>query len=187
MALIKEDGTIVASANAYANEADSVAYMTNLGRQAWIDATTEVREAALVRATAYIESRWALKFKGSQIGDVQTLSWPRNDTHYPRTGNPFAIDAVPVDILNASILYAAQIIGPEGDDLASMTSLEITPELDGTGRTIKSKREKVDVLEEETVYADGSSLRTIQPIPEADRLIRPWLINGGVSGLTARI
>jgi len=187
MALIKEDGTIVANANSFADGTDATAYMTNLGRQAWLDATTEVQDAGMVRATAYIESRWTLKFAGNQVGDVQTLSWPRDNAIYPRTGNAFPNNAVPLDIVNAVVLYAAQIIGPEGDDLALMTSLEITPELDATGRTVKSKREKVDVLEEETVYSDGSSLRTIQPIPEADRLIRRWLIGRGVSALTARI
>jgi hypothetical protein len=192
MALIKEDGTIVADANSYANEADADAFQTDRGRQAWIDATTEVADAALVRATDYIEGRFGLKFVGSPLGDVQTLSWPRKSSFYVKTGNPFPDDQVPVDVVNATILYANQVIGPDGDDLETMTELSVIPTVSPDGQ-IKMKKEKVDVLEEVTEYAVGgqgggtSALRTIQPIPEADRLIRRWLRGGGVGGLTVRI
>ena len=185
MALIKEDGTIIAGANAYADAADADAYQADRGRQAWADAIAPVKDAALVRATEYIEGRYALRFAGEPVGDVQLLSWPRTGAVFPRTGNDFDIDKVPPDVLTATILYAEQAIGP-GDDLETMTELAIVPELDDTGRTVVSKREKVDVLEEETTYSSGSSLRTIQPIPEADRLIRRWLIGRGIRGLTLR-
>ena len=185
MALTKEDGTIVAGANSYADAADSIAYQTDRGRQAWLDATTEVQEAALIRATDYIETRYGRRFVGEPLGDVQDLAWPRQLAVYPRTGNPFPTDEVPEDILNATILYAGEIIGPDGDDLELMTELAITPEIDSSN--IKSKREKVDVLEEATEFFDGgSTLRTIQPFPEADRLIRAWLRGGGLGGLTVR-
>lgn len=191
MALIKEDGSIVPNSNSYADEADADAYQTNRGRQAWLDATTEVADAALVRATDYIEGRFGLQFIGSPLGDVQTLAWPRQGAVYVRTGNAFPQDEVPVDIVNATILYANQIIGPDGDDLELMTELSVTPTVSADGQ-IKMKKEKVDVLEEVTEYAVGgqgggtSALRTIQPIPEADRLVRRWLRGGGVGGLTVR-
>ena len=184
MSLTKEDGSIVTGANSYADAADSIAYQTDRGRQAWIDATTEVQEAALVRATDYIETRFGRRFIGSPVGDVQELAWPRTGARYPRTGNAFPDDEVPEDVLNATILYADQVIGP-GDDLEAMTELAITPELDATGRTVIAKREKVDVLEEATTYSSGPTLRTIQPIPEADRLIRSWQ-RLGTSSLTLR-
>ena len=191
MALTKEDGSIVAGANSYADVADADAFQTDRGRAAWLAATTEVKEAALVRATDYIEQRFGLKFIGSPLGDVQELAWPRQDAVYVRTGNDFPQDEVPVDIVNATILYAEQVIGPDGDDLETMTELSITPEVDPSGQTITRKREKVDVLEEETAFSSGvggsTQLRTIRPIPDADRLIRRWLRGGGgISGLTAR-
>ena len=186
MALIKETGAIVANANSYADASDADAYQTDRGRQAWLDADAAVKDAALVRATDYIETRFGIQFNGEPIGDVQELAWPRSSVVDPRTGNAFPIDEVPVDVVNATILYGEQTIGA-GDDVEGMTELAIVPELDETGRTVVSKREKVDVLEESTQYSGGSSLRTIQPIPEADRLIRKWLRGGGIRGLTVRI
>ncbi len=191
MALIKEDGTIVAGANSYADEADADAFQTDRGRSAWLEATTEVADAALVRATDYIEGRFALLFLGQPLGDAQTLSWPRQGAIYVRTGNPFPDDEVPGDIVDATILYADQVIG-DGSDLETMTELSVNPTVSEDGQ-IKMKKEKVDVLEEVTEYGIGgqsggtSALRTIRPIPEADRLIRRWLRGGGVGGLTVRI
>lgn len=186
MALVKEDGSVVAGANSYADEADADAYQTDRGRQAWLDATTEVKEAALVRATDYIDGRWELQFIGEPLGDVQELAWPRSNAVYPATGNAFPNDEVPGDVVNATVLYADQIIGPDGDDLEAMTELSITPEVESS--SVKRKREKVDVLLEETeFFGGGASLRTIQPIPEADRLLRRWLRGRGARGLTVRI
>ena len=190
MALIKEDGSIVAGANSYANEADADAYQVDRGRTDWADADTNAKEAALVRATDYIEGRFALSFAGERIGDVQVLSWPRSSAHYPTTGNDFPIDEVPVDVVNATSIYADSI-NADGS-VEGLTELAITPELDETGRTITRLKEKVDVLETDSTFAGqasgSTSLRLIRPIPEADRLIRRWLQGGRATlGLTARI
>lgn len=193
MALIKEDGTGLPNSNAYANQADADAFQVDRGLAAWAEATVEVKEAALVRATDYIEGRWALIFQGTINTDTQALSWPRTSAVYPRSGNDFPIDEVPLDVVNGCIQYADQIIGPEGDELSAMTELSVTPQIDETGKTVSRLREKVDVLEEETEYAVGGSsggssvLRTIRPIPDADRLIRRWLRGHGLRGLTVRV
>ena len=185
MALIKEDGSIVPGANSYADIADADAFQTDRGRQAWLDADDTVKDAALVRATDYIDGRWELQFTGDPLGDVQTLAWPRQFVQYPATGNPFPTDEVPTDIVDATILYADQIIG-DGQDLNNMDELSITPEIDSSN--IKRLKEKVDVLETDTEYFEGgANLRTIQPIPEADRLVRRWLIGRGAKGRTLRL
>ena len=111
MALIKETGAIIADANSYADAADADAYQTDRGRQAWLDADATVKDAALVRATDYIETRFGKRFIGEPLGDVQELAWPRQLAVYPRTGNAFPTDEVPEDVLNATILYAEQVIG----------------------------------------------------------------------------
>ena len=46
------------------------------------------------------------------------------------------------------------------------------------GGVVKRKREKVDVIEEETEFQDGTT-PTIKPrVPELDQLIRPFLAGG---------
>jgi hypothetical protein len=189
--LIKEDGTIVANSNSYQDIAGADPFQENRGRVAWIESIDEVKKSALIRATDYIEGRFGLKFIGQRIGDVQTLSWPRKNSIYVATGNPFPDDKVPGDVVNACTLYAEQIIG-DGSDLETMTELSVVPTVNPDGQ-VRLKKEKVDVLEEVTEFAVGgqgggtSALRTIRPIPEADRLVRRWLRAGGVGGLTARI
>ncbi len=190
MALIKEDGSIVTGANSYADAADADAFQADRGRSSWTDADDDAKDAALVRATDYIEGRFALSFAGCPIDDVQTLSWPRTEARYPATRNPFPIDEVPVDVVNATSIYA-ESINADGS-VEGLTELSIEPELDDTGRTITRLKEKVDVLETDTEYAGkesgSTSLRLIRPIPEADRLIRRWLQGGRATlGLTARI
>jgi hypothetical protein len=111
MALIKEDGSIVPGANSYADIADADAFQTDRGRQGWLDADPTVQDAALGRATDYIDGRWELQFAGKPIGDVQDLAYPRKGVRYPATGNPFPEDEVPEDIVTATILYADQVIG----------------------------------------------------------------------------
>lgn len=185
MALIKEDGSIVAGANSYADAADADAFQTDRGRDAWLGSDASVKDAALVRATDYIDGRWELQFSGDPVGDDQELAWPRVRVRYPATGNPFPSDEVPDDIVTATILYAEQVIG-DGTATANMTELSVTPEINSSN--VKKLKEKVDVLETDTEYFDNSSsLRLIQPIPEADRLIRRWLVAQGLHGLTLRV
>lgn len=188
MALIKEDGSIVTDANSYANAADADAFQADRGRSSWTEAEAPAKDAALVRATDYIEGRFALAFRGCRIDDVQTLSWPRTEAIYPATRNDFPIDEVPVDVVNATSIYA-ESINADGS-IEGLTELAITPELDNTGRTITRLKEKVDVLETDSTFAGqasgSTSLRLIRPIPEADRLIRRWL-RAGRFGLTVRI
>ena len=188
MALVKEDGTIVAGANSYADAADADAYLQDRGGVAWSEADTEAKDATLIRATDYIEGRFGLNFVGQPAGDVQALSWPRTGAYYPRTGNAFPADEVPVDLVNAAILYANQIIGD--GSIEGITDLSVNPEVDAAGQVVE-KTEKVDVLEETTKYigsvSGSSALRTIRPIPDADRLVRRWLRGrGAVRGLTVR-
>lgn len=184
MALIKEDGSIVPGANSYADIADADAFQTDRAREAWLNSDATVKDAALVRATDYIDGRWELQFTGKPLGDVQDLPWPRKGVRYPATSNPFPEDEVPEDIVTATILYADQVIG-DGSDPSSMTELSITPDVDSSN--VKRLKEKVDVLETDTeFFAGAASLRTIQPIPEADRLVRRWLIAHGARGLTLR-
>lgn len=82
MAIIVEDGTIVAGANAYASLSDLDTYHEDRGNTAWVNADDETKEAAMLRATAGLEShyreRWiGFKSNHNDANAPQFLSWPR--------------------------------------------------------------------------------------------------------------
>lgn len=77
MALIVEDGTGLANAESYASVATANAYHTAMGNAAWtgVDA---VKEAALRRATQYLDTRY--RYRGLPLTQTQALAWPRSYT-----------------------------------------------------------------------------------------------------------
>jgi hypothetical protein len=76
IALIKEDGTGRADANAYADVADGDAYHAgHLYATAWTGATAEQKTAALVMASRLIDSEF--QFYGTRVMPAQALQWPR--------------------------------------------------------------------------------------------------------------
>ena len=82
MAIIVEDGSIVAGANAYASLTDLDTYHEDRGNTAWVNADDETKEAAMLRATAGIEShyrdRWiGFKSNHNDANAPQFLAWPR--------------------------------------------------------------------------------------------------------------
>jgi hypothetical protein len=78
LVLIKEDGTGLANANAYANAADGDAYHdAHLYASAWTGATTASKEKALVMATRLIDRLF--QFNGFKRLSTQALQWPRRE------------------------------------------------------------------------------------------------------------
>jgi len=74
MTLIIETGTGVRTANSYVTEAFVTQYLTSLGRQSeasWDTLTTPQREAAILAATQYVETRWGSRFKGTRRHSFQ--------------------------------------------------------------------------------------------------------------------
>ena len=78
MALIVEDGTGLANAEAYCSVAEAAAYH-NVRRNldAWAD--VEDKEAALRIATDYLEAMYSRRWRGYRATSTQILSWPRRD------------------------------------------------------------------------------------------------------------
>lgn len=75
MALIVEDGSIVTGANTYVSEAYADAYFEARNNSEWAALSTEQKEAALLYATSWVDSRYS--WPGIIVDDSQTLSWPR--------------------------------------------------------------------------------------------------------------
>lgn len=82
MAIVKETGAIVAGANAYATLAEVDLYHEERLNTAWTNADDEAKEAAMLRATAGMEShyrdRWiGYKSNHNSVTAPQLTAWPR--------------------------------------------------------------------------------------------------------------
>ena len=175
--LIKEDGTGLADANVYADLADAAQYLENTGRKdAWAAYSSATRSAALIQGADYQDQVFRNRYVGERFSDTQRLEWPRNYV-YTELGNLIPVDAqdIPEEIGNASIEFAFE---------AAKGPLAPTPETDSTGGQILRKREKVDVLEEETVYSD-SPTKLLKAYPRAKLVLKRWLKQA--AGLTLRV
>ncbi len=96
MTLIIEDGTVVKNANSYVSVADVDAYHLDLGNTTWTG-TDAVKEAAMLRAMAWIESQ---SWKGRKTAYENPLSWPRVDV-VTREGYTIPEDEVPAPVVKA--------------------------------------------------------------------------------------
>lgn len=73
--LIVEDGTIVANANAYISLLDADLYHDARGNDRWKEASIANREAAIIKATDYLD--FAYDWEGVRSSATQSLEWPR--------------------------------------------------------------------------------------------------------------
>ena len=157
MAIVVEDGTIVAGANSYVSEAELTTYATDRGIT-----LSGGTEALLLKAMDYLET---LDFIGDKSTADQPLQWPRTDVYI----DGYYVDAetIPQDLKNAEMALAISIDG--GAD--PMATIERA-----------TKREKADVLEVE--YMDNAS--TVAIITSVNRLLRK-LLKMGTGGGSYRV
>lgn len=84
MVIVVETGAIVAGANAYASLADIDTFHEDRLNTAWTAADDETKEAAMLRATAGLESKYRGRWFGYKADHnaataPQFLAWPRRD------------------------------------------------------------------------------------------------------------
>lgn len=101
MAIVIEDGTGKADAEAYIAVADADSYFSLRGNTVWAALTTEAKEAALRLGTDYMEAMYSAKWCGERATDTQALSWPR-------TGTSAASDIVPLAVQRANAELAVR-------------------------------------------------------------------------------
>ena len=112
MALIVEDGSIVAGAESYITVADATAYFLARGNAVWAAlASDTVREQLLRKATDYMVARYGLRWKGERVNEGQALDWPRSCAY----ANGFLLDSdsVPLKVRHACAELAVR--ASEGD------------------------------------------------------------------------
>ncbi len=109
LALIKEDGTGKADANAYANVADGDAYHAgHLYASAWTAASADQKAVALVMASRLIDAEY--QFGGTRSVATQALQWPREDCPDPDAGDMVAETMVPKAVVEAACELARELI-----------------------------------------------------------------------------
>ena len=137
LVLVKEGGTGLANANAYANAADGDGYHDgHLYASAWTGATTANKEKALVMATRLIDGLF--QFHGFKRLSTQALQWPRRECRDPDNSNgvipglllargPYLDETkVPALVVNATCELARELIkqdrtdDPDGEGLNSL-------------------------------------------------------------------
>jgi hypothetical protein len=154
VALVVEDGTGKADAESFITLAAATTRHANLGNAAWAAAATDaVREAALRRATVFMEQAYRERWQGYRRTNTQALSWPR---WWVSIDNfPVDPDSVPVEVANACADLA----------LAALTD-DLNPTL-----TRGVRRKKIGPLETEyDPYSPQGSRR-----PAIDMALSPFL------------
>lgn len=139
-----EDGTGLVAANSYISIADCDTYHTDRGNSAWTG-TDAVKEAALIKATQYIDGRYRKRWKGIILSSTQALCWPREDIYDERDEE---IEGIP-QLLKYAVCEAA---------LKALTD-DLNPDLERGGRI---KREKVGPID--TEYMSTAPARTSMPV-----------------------
>lgn len=107
MALVIEDGSVVAGAESYASAAEFATYAANYGKV--IPVEEAAQEVLLRRSALQME---AMSWKGSVVHIDQPLKWPRADVC--RNGFTLNYDRIPQQIKAGQMALAAEI---HADDL----------------------------------------------------------------------
>lgn len=158
-----------ATANAYQDEAAVTALLDErLNAEAWLDEVDADRQTrACITATRILE---LLRWSGSRVDDVQSLSFPRAwlvNPDIPSTalGPYYPEDEIPGRILRAHALLCLELLRLGAVDLTA------------TPRDAGVKRKKVDILETEW-FGPDSVPRGLDRYPEVTSEIEPLLASG---------
>lgn len=165
MAFTVEDGTGLEDANSYASVAFADTYFADRAVTTWTG-DADAKQAALIKATDYIDFRWGGRFLGAQ----QFVDTPQA-LQFPRTGNDlngYAMDdTVPVALQKACVEYALRALT---NPLAPDPTNDVA---------VTHMRRKVGPIETENTYSQQSQTG-IKPYPAADMLLRTLVRPAGV-------
>ena len=161
--LVVEDGTVVAGANSFVDEAKVVSYAAQRGITLPF-ATDPEQDAVAVLAIKAMDYLMIMPWKGEPVDPDQTTPFPRKNM-----GNNFPDNRVPAAVIEAQLQLT----------LLSNAGTELIPVSLGTGLLIK---EKIGPIE--NVYSEkaGVSVDGLPILPGISALLEPWLL-GDMDGV----
>lgn len=165
MAFVVETGAVVANANAYITVAFFRSWHVDRGITA-AGADTGAYgqllvEAAIVKATDYVDKRFGVSFKGWKRQNGQSLEWPRIDV-FDNSGYWIDTNTIPVNLQRAIAEYAFKALSfivllP--DPALGFTTRDSSGNIVvGQGGPLTRDRVKVGPVEEEKWFADPTKL-----------------------------
>ena len=86
--MIPEDGTGLSNANAYVSVEFADEYFSARGNGAWAGLGSADKEAAIIKATDYLEAVYFDKWQGERLKTDQALSFPRSRVGWAAFGMP---------------------------------------------------------------------------------------------------
>jgi len=190
MAFLLEDGTGVASSNAYISEAFADTYHTDRGMTSWlysdvlqaVPITTAQKEAAIIRATDHVDKVFGSRYRGTAETSTQGLAWPRTGAYDP---NNFVLSNVPSQLQKAVAEYALRALlygnltpdAPPVGPRQTLVAGEVLAEYgEGGSGEVLQYLDKTGPLTTETRYAPGTSGQ-LPKHDGADLLLTPLLMS----------
>ena len=160
MALIIEDGSIVASADSLATVAEARAYL-EAGGIVTTD-TDAVVEQWLIRGLRALCSRYEPNLSGRRVDSTQLWCVPRTGMY--AHGFLIASDTVPDDFKHAQILFGYK-----------SKTIDLSPDLE-QGKFVTKTKDKVSVLETEIEYAEPENVagERLTKFTEIEEILTPY-------------
>lgn len=145
MALVVEDGTGKADADALISVLDATAYHAGRGNAEWASATYDEsdRETAIRRATAFLSNSFTWAGLRTHARN-QALAWPRSGV-VDQEGNGIKSDEIPIEVSDACAEIALRELVTPGAMNPDFTSSDLV------------KREKIGAIEVEYALSNTSA------------------------------
>jgi hypothetical protein len=168
MALVVEDGSGKPDAESYVSVLDADAYAAARLIDIWsaIETTTAIKEAALRRATEYLDMEYGLRLKGVRSTQTQALEFPRFCMYLPKANEPYPDDTIPVSVSRACIELAVIALSGPLYSIEDRTRV-IIEEAKGVGPLTKRFR-----------YSEPDRLQRLYV--QVQQLMLPFVENAGV-------
>lgn len=167
MALVVEDGTGLADAESYISEAEADIFHEKRGNTAW-DKVLD-KEAALRKATDYMQGKYAGKWSGYRTTLTQALDWPRTNVRLKDSSSYhlyYASDVVPIAVKRACALLALRaasgtLLADQGQKKVSVTVGPISTTYD-TSSPVTTKYLEVDNMLEPYFTVSGGGITLVR-------------------------